>query len=95
MVKAEPYYEIEDIYKKSYGKDVSVKATKCNNINSNNNGLKGNVEIPNNDAILETQAADDNQIATTNDFGNVGENNNKYKQNDELFSFVCINITIM
>ena len=38
--QAVPEYGMERDYKKSNGKDVSVKSIKCNNINVNVNGLK-------------------------------------------------------
>jgi hypothetical protein len=74
-------------YYKSQGSDI-IKKIKCNNINSNNNGVDVNLGIPNNDAIAEAQAADnEGQATSANEWGY----GNEYKQKDNGFKFVCVN----
>ena len=83
----------DNSYKSKDSSNTIIKKVKCNNINSNNNGVDINLGIPNNDALVEAEAADnEGQTTTTNGFG-YGErnNNNGYKQNDKDFKFVCIN----
>ena len=95
--QAEPYYGgMDKTYKKSSGKDVSVKNVKCNNVNVNVNGLELDVFPPFLSSLLttdEAQAADnEGQTTIANTFGNDGErNNNGFKQNDKDFAYVCIN----
>jgi hypothetical protein len=89
-----PSYEKDNNnYKSKDSSSVFLKKVKCNNINSNNNGLDVNVGVPNNEALVEAPEEDnEGQATTANGFG-YGErnNNNGYKQNDKDFKFVCIN----
>ncbi len=100
-VQAEPYYEDKydpeyplyqdnNYYKSKDSSSTIVKKIKCNNINSNNNGVDVSLGLPNgNDDIVEAQAEDGDQATTANDWGN-GERNG-YKQKDNGFKFVCVN----
>ena len=81
-------------YKPDYkSKDSSssvINKIKCNNINSNNNGVDVSLGVPNNDnAIAEAQTADNEGQETTAN-GLYGERNG-YKQKDNGFKFVCVN----
>ena len=99
--QAQQYYEESygseyPSYKDNYdykSKDISstiVKKIKCNNINSNNNGVDVSLGLPNgNDDIVEAQAEGGDQATTANGWGN-GERNG-YKQKDNGFKFVCVN----
>jgi hypothetical protein len=77
-----------DYKSKKDSSNTIVKKVKCNNINSNNNGVNVNLGLPNNDALVEAQAADnEGQATTANGWGNDERN----KQNGNDFKFVCIN----
>ena len=79
-----PSYPDNSYYK---SKDSSsVNKIKCNNINSNNNGVDVSLGVPNDDdAITEAQAEDESQTTTANGW------RDGYKQNDNDFRFICIN----
>jgi hypothetical protein len=82
-------YPSDNSYESKESSSTIIKKVKCNNINSNNNGVDVSLGIPNNDALVEAQAADnEGQATTANGFGNGDE---RYKQNDNDFKFVCIN----
>ena len=70
---------------------VILNKIKCNNINSNNNGVDDSLGLPiSDDAIAEAQSEDKGQATTAaNDWG-LGERNG-HKQNNNEFKFVCIN----
>jgi hypothetical protein len=97
-VQAAPYFEdrynsdyqsYENRDYKSKDNNVILNKIKCNNINSNNNGLEAGLGLPNSvNPIVEAQAENGDQptTAAANNWGN-GERNN----NDSDFRFVCIN----
>ena len=81
-------YPSDNSYK-SKDSSVILKKINCNKINSNNNGVYVNLGIPNNDAIAEVQAADnEGQATTANGFWN-GERKNKLIMALNL----CVSIT--
>jgi hypothetical protein len=82
--QAEPYYGMENNYKKSNGKDVSVKSIKCNNVNVNVNGLELNVLPP---ALANLLSSGDEGERGTASYGSGGQSS--YDNN--IFKFVCIN----
>jgi hypothetical protein len=83
-----PEYPSDNSYKSKDSSSTIINKVKCNNINSNNNGVDVNLGIPNNDALVEAQAAyNEGQEITANGWGN----DNGYKQNDNGFKFVCVN----
>ena len=84
-----PNHPSDNSYKSKDSSSTIVKKVNCNNINSNNNGVDINLGIPNNDALVEAQAADEGQATTANGYGYVERNG--YKQNDNDFRFVCVN----
>ena len=85
-----PLYPDNSDYKSKDSSSSVINKIKCNNINSNNNGVDVSLGVPNNeDAIAEVQAADDEGQETTAN-GLYGERNG-YKQNDNGFKFVCVN----
>ena len=93
--QAEPYYGMDNNYdKKSNGKDVSVKAIKCNNINVNVNGLELNVLPPVLSGLVgsEAQASDEGERgASSYGSGNGGSYGGGQSSSDGDFKFVCIN----
>ena len=93
--QAEPYYGMDNNYKKSNGKDVSVKAIKCNNINVNVNGLELNVLPPVLSGLVgsEAQASDEGERgASSYGSGNGGSyGDGRQSSSDGDFKFVCIN----
>jgi len=54
----ESEYASDNSYYKSKDSNVILKKINCNNINSNNNGVDVNLGVPNNDALVEAQAAE-------------------------------------
>jgi 6-phosphogluconolactonase (cycloisomerase 2 family) len=73
-------------FKKSFGKDVSVKYVKCNNINVNVNGLELDVIPPFlADNVLAAEAVEGNT-----DPSSIGGNNVDGSQIND-FRFICIN----
>src|SRR5829696_4672108 len=92
--QAEPYYGMDNNYKKSNGKDVSVKAIKCNNINVNVNGLELNVLPPVLSGLVgsEAQASDEGERgASSYGSGNGGSYGGGSSGSDGDFKFICIN----
>src|SRR5215213_6855451 len=94
--QAEPYYGMDNNYdKKSNGKDVSVKAIKCNNINVNVNGLELNVLPPVLSGLVgsEAQASDEGERGASSygsgNGGSYGDGRQSSSYGD--FNFVCIN----
>ena len=80
-------FQMDNNYKKSDGKDVSVKSIKCNNINVNVNGLELDV-FPS--FLGGGLAAEAQESSTdTSSFAGNGEGNDGFEIND--FRFVCIN----
>jgi hypothetical protein len=93
--QAQEYYGQDKSYKKSDGKNVSVKSIKCNNINVNVNGLEldglppflGNL----------TSDGDADGYSGTGSYGSgesYGENDGNYGEktsSDGDFKFICIN----
>jgi len=84
----ESEYASDNSYYKSKDSNVILKKINCNNINSNNNGVDVNLGVPNNDALVEAQAAEGSETTTAN---GLYDERNGYKQNDNGFKFVCIN----
>jgi hypothetical protein len=92
--QAQEYYGADNNYKKSYGKDVTVKSVKCNNINVNVNGLELNVLPPVLSGLLtsETQASDKGERgASSYGSGRGGSYDSGHSVSDGDFKFVCIN----
>src|SRR5215218_10140776 len=91
--QAEPYYGMDNNYKKSNGKDVSVKAIKCNNINVNVNGLELNVLPPVLSDLVgsEAQADEGERGASSYGSGSGGSYGGGQSGSDGDFKFVCIN----
>src|SRR5215204_2802440 len=92
--QAEPYYGQDNNYKKSYGKDVTVKSVKCNNINVNVNGLELNVLPPVLSGLLtsETQASYEGERGPSSyGSGSGGSYGSGQSGSDGDFKFVCIN----
>ena len=84
-----PLYPDNSDYKSKDSSSSVINKIKCNNINSNNNGVDVSLGVPNNDdAIAEAQAADnEGQATSANEWGY----GNEYKQNSNDFKFVCVN----
>jgi hypothetical protein len=84
-----PLYPDNSDYNSKDSSSSVVNKIKCNNINSNNNGVDVSLGVPNNDdAIAETQAADNEGQATS---ANEWRYGNEYKQKANGFKFVCVN----
>ena len=82
--QALPYYGQDNNYKKSSGKDVSVKNVKCNNINVNVNGLELNLtSVPFLSGLLASEAHEGERGASSYGSGQSGSDND--------FKFICIN----
>jgi hypothetical protein len=91
IAQAEPYYGGIDNYKKSSGKDVSVKNVKCNNINVNLNGLELNLtSVPFLSNLLASEAHADEGERGANSYGSDGSYGDK-SRSDGDFKFICIN----
>ena len=89
--QALPYYGMENDYKKSNGKDVSVKSIKCNNINVNVNGLELNLtSVPFLSGLLASEAHEGERGASSYGSGSGGSYDDK-SRSDGDFKFVCIN----
>jgi hypothetical protein len=82
--QAEPYYGMDKTYKKSNGKDVSVKSVKCKNVNVNVNGLELNVLPPTLANLLSSGDEGERGAASYGSGGQSGYDNNSFK-------FICIN----
>ena len=73
-----PNHPSDISYKSKDSSSTIVNKVNCNNINSNNNGVDVNLGIPNNDALVEAQAADnEGQATTANGYGYVERNGYK------------------
>src|SRR5215208_6309118 len=91
--QAEPYYGMDNNYKKSNGKDVSVKAIKCNNVNVNVNGLELNVLPPVLSGLIgsEAQASDEGERDASSYGSGSGGYDGEKSRSDGDFKFICIN----
>lgn len=91
-VQAEPYYGMDKTYKKSSGKDVSVKSIKCNNVNVNVNGLELNLtSVPLLGSLLTSEAQADEGERDTGPYGNGERDYVDQSISNKNFKFVCIN----
>ena len=87
--QTDSYYDGMDNYKKSSGKDVSVKNVKCNNINVNVNGLELNLtSVPFLSGLLASEAHEGERSASS--YGSDGSYGDK-SRSDGDFKFICIN----
>ena len=73
-------------YFKSKDSSVNVNKIKCNNINSNNNGVDISLGLPSDDTIAEAQTGDEGLSTTDN-----GWRDDERYNNGNDFRFVCIN----
>jgi len=92
--QAEPYsYGMENNYKKSNGKDVSVNSIKCNNVNVNVNGLELNVLPPALSNLLasEAQESDEGKRGASSYGSGGGSYGSGQSGSDKDFKFICIN----
>ena len=87
-VQAQQYYGADNNYKKSYGKDVTVKSVKCNNINVNVNGFEIDALPPALSTLLTGGEADDNSYSYGSGNGNYGSESSGSEID---FRFICIN----
>ena len=89
--QADSYYDGMDSYKKSNGKDVSVKNVKCNNVNVNVNGLDLNLtSVPFLSNLLASETHADEGERGSNSYGSGGSYGDK-SRSDGDFKFICIN----
>ena len=92
--QAQEYYGMDKIYKKSLGKDVSVKSIKCNNVNVNVNGLELNLtSVPFLSGLLASEADEGERGAGSYGSGerNYGDGQQSGYDNNNSFKFICIN----
>ena len=73
----------------SYGKDVSVKYIKCNNINVNLNGIE--IDINSLPGLLGSEVAAEAAETGAISFGDSGGNNGSSGHDNKGLVFVCIN----
>jgi hypothetical protein len=90
MTSAQAFVMDNNNYKKSFGKDVSVKYVKCNNINVNVNGLEIDInDLPN--GFLGADAAETQASGFGSGSGSGGSSNGPPGFDNDGFVFVCIN----
>jgi len=83
------YYDgMDNNYKKSAGKDVSVKSIKCNNINVNVNGLELTALPSSLSNLLTNEEADGSASSYGSGIGSYDDGQTNSQGN---FKFICIN----
>jgi hypothetical protein len=90
--QAQSYYNdggMDNNYEKSYGKDVSVKSIKCNNINANVNGLELDSLPPFLTSLISDGEGGEGQYGGDNSYESYGKDRPLGSHTD--FKFICIN----